>query len=208
MSLATGRPFRWGDTWELGARARERQADALRKGRAFEFASHDLMESDPVGMAVSALMERCPGLLIADAEELHAIEGIEEAAGRAASSGLSLLVVDYLQYVDAGDTASEYERVCAVSKRLNRLGVALGIPVLSLASMSRPGAKQGPPSMHGYKGSGDVEYNALSAWVIDRDPGDAGVRRVHVVKNRFGAVTGDVPVLLRFDGAHCSFELA
>lgn len=208
MSLTTGKPFRWGDTWALGAKARARQVNALRQGRVHEFVSHDLMEQDPMGMAVSALMERCPGLLIADSDTLHSIEDIEAAAAQAAPSGLSMLVVDYLQYVDAGDAASEYERVCTVSKRLNRLGVSLGIPVLALASMSRPGAKQGAPSMHSYKGSGDVEYNALSAWIIERGPEDADVRRLHVVKNRFGTVTGDAPVLLRFDGTHCSFELA
>ena len=208
MSLTTGRPFRWGDTWELGTAARDRQNEALRNGRALDFVRYDLMASDPVGMAVSALMERCPGLLIADSDELRDIEGIEGAARQAAQSGLSMLVVDYLQYIDAEDAAGEYERVCAVSKRLNRLGVSLGVPVLALASMSRLGAKQDTPSMHAYKGSGDVEYNALSAWILEPDPKDTGIRRLHVVKNRFGATTGDSPILLRFDGAHCLFELA
>ena len=69
-------------------------------------------------------------------------------------------------------------------------------------------AKGKPPGMHSFKGSGDIEYHALSASVIERPVDDPDARRLHVVKNRFGGVTDpDSPIRLLFDGAHNSFSL-
>ncbi|MDN0063521.1 DnaB-like helicase C-terminal domain-containing protein [Collinsella ihumii] len=200
--------FRWGDVWELGQKAKAREDAAKRTGKAEEFV-RELMASDPVGIAVDRLASKCPGLAIADDPALHDIGGIEEAARGARELGMSMLVVDYLQYVDVEGATDEYGRVSAVSKRLNRVGVECGVPVLALASLSRTTAARKPgaiPDMHAFKGSGDIESNALSAWIIDRDPDEPGVRRLHVVKNRNGSVTDDEPVRLRFDGAHNSFE--
>lgn len=210
ISLKTGHPFTWGDVWRLGLAARERRDRAQRAGSLPGFA-RDLMESDPVGTSIGMLRDQCAGLLIADDAGLHEMGGIEAAAYAANRLGMSMLVVDYLQYVDVEGATDEYGRVSAVSKRLNRLGVECRVPVLAIASLSRSTSSRRQaetPSMHSFKGSGDVEYNALSAWIVDRDPDDEGIRRIHIVKNRFGSVTGEEPVRLRFDGAHNSFELA
>ena len=210
LSLSTGRPFGWARTWELAQRARDRQADALGFGRAHEFLA-DLMENDPVGRAVARMKECCSSLLIADGQSLHEVGGLEQEARKGRAAGLELLFVDYLQYLSVDGITDELARVSTASKRLNMLGVELGIPVVALASCSRAGnAKGKAPSMHDFKGSGDIEYNAVSCMVIDRDPDDGtGTgRRLHVVKDRAGGVTSpETCIRLRFDGEHNSFDL-
>ena len=205
LSLSTGKPFRWGDVWRLGVDERERQRVAMQRGTLKEH-MEVFMRNDPVGIAASRTLEKCPGLLIADSEGVHEISGIESAAREARQCGLSLLVVDYLQYVDCDVASDEYGRVSAVSKRLNRLGVELDVPVLALASNNRASGTA-KPSMHSFKGSGDIEYHALSAWVLERDQEEPSRRTLHVVKNRFGSTTGSDGIALEFDGAHNSFEL-
>lgn len=201
-SLSTGQPFRWGDVWRLALGARER---AERGGECIE----TCMAHDPVALALKALEERFAGLAIADGSTIADMADIERTAEDGRKSGLGLLVVDYLQYVSVDGITDEYARVSSASKRLNMLGVRLGLPVIALASCSRAGnAKGKPPDMHSFKGSGDIEYHALSASVIERSPDDPDARRLHVVKNRFGGVTDpDSPIRLLFDGAHNSFSL-
>lgn len=218
-SLTTGPPFGWSDVWVIGEEARRRQVDARRAGAVGEFVNGWLLESDPVGRSVSRLLDTCPGLVVADASKLPDLESIEGAAREAAGLGLSLLVVDYLQYVSMRDEAGrdEYSRVSAVSRRLSALGVSLDVPVLALASFNRGAAagrsrKPAEPSertedMHGFRGSGSIEYDAVSAWVLTSDAEEEGMRRLHVVKNRAGALTGPGGIPLRFDGAHNSFSL-
>lgn len=210
ISMSTGSEFKWGNMWELARSARERREEAVKAGDAAGFAS-ELAATDPVALAASSLERRCPGLLIADAQPLHDIAGIETALHEGRACGLDMAIIDYLQYIGEEGTASEYDRVSSVSKRLNLLAVRLNIPIIALASCSRAGNKNAnAPDMHSFKGSGDIEYHALSAMVIDRDPDGFGLdRRLHVVKNRFGGVTDPATCIrLRFDGAHNAFGLA
>lgn len=207
-SLSTGHPFRWGDAWELAQAARARRDAAMRSGTVGEF-PREFVESDPYAVASSEFLERFGTMAVADSDPLHEVGGLEEAARTGRRAGLELLVVDYLQFIDVEGIADEYARVSAASKRLNRLGVELGIPVIALASCSRSGNARGKaPTMHDFKGSGDIEYHALSASIIERDAQDASIRRLHVVKNRFGGVTDpESPIELEFDGAHNAFGL-
>lgn len=204
-STASPSPFRWGDVWRMGRDARARLDEALRRGES-EAATRDFEESDPVAEACRAVSARCPGLLIAGPDGLGEVGGLEGAARRGSDAGLSLLVVDYLQYVGVAGVTDEYTRVSEASRRLNALGVSLGIPVLALASNNRA-AKAGQPGMHSFKGSGDIEYHALSACVLEADPEDAGRRLLHVVKNRFGWTTGESPIPLEFDGSHNAYKV-
>lgn len=210
ISLSTGSAFAWGDMWRLARDARRRRDVALGSGDLTGFAS-EFVASDPVAIAASSLDRRCPGLLIADSQDLGELSGTEAALSAGRECGLDLAVIDYLQYVEADGIVNEYDRVSTVSKRLNVLAVRLGIPILALASCSRAGSrKPDAPDMHVFKGSGDIEYHALSAMLIDRDPQGSDLdRRLHVVKNRFGGVTDPATCIrLRFDGAHNAFGLA
>lgn len=196
-----GDPFKWGDVWRLARDARD----------GVEAEGPGYLDTDPVCVAYSSLERKCPGLVVADSMPLHEVGGIERELSEGRGHGLDMAVVDYLQYVSVDGAAGEYERVSEASKRLNVLAVSLGIPIVAIASCSRAGARAaGTPDMHSFKGSGDIEYHALTAMVIDRDPDGSDMeRRLHVVKNRFGGVTGDggwIPLM--FDGEHNSFELA
>lgn len=193
--------FKWGDVWRFAQEARERVAA---EGR-------ECLETDPVYTACSKLERMCPGLVVSDSPTLHEISGMESELCVARSHGLDLAIVDYLQYITVHGVSGEYDRVSEASKRLNMLAVDLGVPIIAIASCSRAGVKTaGIPDMHSFKGSGDIEYHALSAMVIDRDPGGScRDRRLHVVKNRFGGVTGeDSWIGLEFRGEYNYFELA
>lgn len=64
LSTSGGRePFRWCDWERLGVEASARRDDAVRAGDAKSF-TDDLMRNDPVGSALSLLMESCGGLCI------------------------------------------------------------------------------------------------------------------------------------------------
>lgn len=205
-SLDTGKPFGWGDVWKLAIEARTRQQEASRIGSAAGFIK-EFMSDDPVALASKEFDRKYPGLIIADSNEVHELNGLVETVKRGEEAGLDLLIVDYLQFVDVEGVSDEYSRVSHVSKMLNRLGVNLNIPVIALASCSRTGSGSAP-TMHGFKGTGNIEYDALTASIMQRDPDDPnGKRRLHVVKNRFGRMTAaDKPLVFRFDGAHNSFE--
>lgn len=205
-SLQTGKEFAWSLAWQLGLKARQKDREAKRQGKAESFVI-DAHKNDPVVMAVDRLEKECSGLIIADAEELHDIAGIEQAAISGREAGLDMVIVDYLQIINAGDIANEYERVTTVSRRLRHLGTLLNIPIVALSSCSRDGNNK-PPSMHNFKGSGNLEYDAVAAAIIRANKEDSTIRELHVVKNRTGMVTDpEKPLYFRFDGAHGNFEL-
>lgn len=200
-------PFRWADWEELGREARRGRDSASRAGTLRAFVD-GFTRSDPVASAVYALKEACPGLCIADAPELHDLRELGRAVERAAGCGASLVVVDYLQNVSTGEQQTEYDRISGISRALNALGNCHGIPVLALSSMNRQSNAKTAPDMHGLRGSGQLEYDSVSSWVIlkDGDPRPDGSQPValHVVKNRFGP-SGAEPLRFDFDGAHNNF---
>jgi replicative DNA helicase len=206
-SLETGAPFGSSEVHELGLKAvatvpGERTPEALRAwGGAFN-------ATDPVARAATVAQERYGGLVISEEPTAHEVRGLVDLLGRAAGAGADLAVIDYLQYVDVDGVADEYARVSQVSKALNRAAVALEMPVLALAAVARA-ANGKPPTMHGFKGTGDIEYHALSACVLTVPPENPnGARELHVVKNRYGRVTdSEAPIRLSFDGAHNSFAI-
>jgi replicative DNA helicase len=65
--------------------------------------------------------------------------------------GLSLVVVDYLQLVEAdvGKGASREQMVSTVSRGLKRLAMQTGVPVLALAQLNREVEKRGAPPKPG-----------------------------------------------------------
>lgn len=205
-SLSTEKPFSWGDVWNLSIDARQADAKAKQLGNSAAFVS-TFMDTDPVAIAAKKFESKYSGLVVTDSDDAHRLEGLVKVAETGVESGLSLLIVDYLQFIDVEGLNDEYSRVSFVSKQLNQLGVYLDIPVIALASCSRAGNGK-EPDMHAFKGSGSIEYDALSASIIQRDPDDPnGKRQLFVVKNRFGGMSAaDKPLTFLFDGAHNSFK--
>ncbi|OFK23305.1 DnaB-like helicase C-terminal domain-containing protein [Olsenella sp. HMSC062G07] len=206
-------PFRWAEVPAMGRKL----AKAMREGRercGDESCVRDILRADPVAAANEFMAQQCAGLTIADADGLHDTGKLTEAAWEARDAGMGLMVVDYLQQLDYQGTGTEYDRVSAVSKALSRLAHSLGVPLLVLASMNRMSAAKDAPDMHGFRGSGGIEYDAETAMVLRKSDHDGhsadGVRLVelHVVKNRHGRQAEGSPIGLFFDGAHNRFTWA
>lgn len=99
-----------------------------------------------------------------DAARLRA--AVKAAAKRAAPS---LIVVDYLQLVDAPGK-STYERVTAATGALKALAGEMAAPVLALSQLSREVEKRDPPrpQMHDLRDSGAIEQDADQVMLVYR----------------------------------------
>jgi replicative DNA helicase len=108
-----------------------------------------------------------------------------------------LVVVDYLQLVDAGFD-SEYENVTATSKALKTLAFQLRAPVLALAQFNRGAAKGDTLSMAHLRASGQIEQDADQIWALERDTTlssrDDQPATLTVMKNKVGS-TGNVQLM-------------
>ena len=108
-----------------------------------------------------------------------------------------LVVIDYLQLVDAGfDT--EYENVTATSKALKTLAFQLRAPILALAQFNRAAAKGDAPNMAHLRASGQIEQDADQIWALERDTTLSSradqEATLTVMKNKVGS-TGTVPLV-------------
>jgi replicative DNA helicase len=126
--------------------------------------------------------------------------------------GVGLIVVDYLQLMDAGQGENQNQRVSTLSKGLKNLARELGVPVIFLSQLSREVEKRGNrrPQMSDLRDSGSIEQDADVVWLLWRPdyykqqdpsfkcpPGSEGKVEVNQAKYRNGP-TG--PVWLRWDG--------
>lgn len=201
--------FEWSEAWRLARPAREAMREARRECGEVEALARLAGGADPVATAAAEFSRRCPGLLVAAGSQVREARPLRELAGDAVKAGASLVVVDCLQLLGCEGAADEYARVSAASAALNALGNDCGVPVLAIASVNRASAKEGP-SMHGYRGSGQIEFDANAAMtlVAEDRPAPAGLKPValHVTKNRWGALTGPGGLRLLLDGAHNRLE--
>lgn len=215
-SLAATTPgltdFYWSGWERMG---RQAQREAARYRFPSRDALLDFLGSTAGGMALRALRASCPGLVFADGREVDSIPALSQTATEAAGAGLDLLVVDYLQRVRPPEDAREadrYRQITEVSSALTALTKALRVPALVISSMNREAMGTGRPTIGGARGSGEVEYDAVTIWQLMRGrepPREDGSRVVelHLVKNRRGPVTDErEPIALLFDGRHNSFS--
>jgi replicative DNA helicase len=132
------------------------------------------------------------------------VDEIRRIAGVMADDGpLGLVIVDYLQLIDAPPGLKERRlQVEAVSAGLKRLTLDLQIPVLCLSSLSRPpdGRK---PTLASLRESGNLEHDADSVILLHRPQELEPVTECIVAKSRNGR-TGQVE--LYFRGEYLRFE--
>lgn len=215
-ALAKGNPsltdFYWSGWERMG---RQAQKEAARYRFADDLARLEFLSGQPAVMALRALRDACPGLAFADGREVDSITALSQTVGEASAAGLDLLVVDYLQRVRPPESAREgdrYRQVTEVSNALAAMTKALRVPALVISSMNREAMSSDRPTMGGARGSGDIEYDAVTLWQLRRGrepPEEDGGRVVelHLTKNRRGPVTDDSePLRLMFDGRHNSFS--
>lgn len=108
-----------------------------------------------------------------------------------------LMVVDYVQIIDAG-REDEYANITATSQALKTLAFQLRIPILGLAQYNRQQREGQPPSMANLKGSGQLEQDAEQILSLHRDTSLVGESEatLYVVKNKVGP-TGTVSLTWR-----------
>jgi replicative DNA helicase len=112
---------------------------------------------------------------------------------------LALVVVDYIQLIDAEESRdSRQEQIAKISRRLKALARDLKVPVIALSQLNRAveSREDRRPRMADLRESGAIEQDADLVLLLHRpeyyDPNDQpGVAELIVAKNRNGA-TGTI----------------
>lgn len=201
--------FSWSDWERMGEVAR---AELKAYQLTDELAVMDHLSGFAAVRAMRELRSRCPGLAFADGEEVASADALAATARVMRGAGMDLLVVDYLQRLrppEAAREAEQYRQVTETSMALASLARELEMPVLVVSSMNREGAASKRATMAGARGSGDVEYDAVTIWHLvrteDETDGRERVLELNVTKNRRGPTT-DEPIRLAFDPRHNDFR--
>lgn len=117
-----------------------------------------------------------------------------------------LIVIDYLQLISSASDGARFQNraveVGEISRRLKVLAKELGVPVVTLAQLSRQAEYHpGTPHLADLRESGSIEQDADTVLFLSRDPDEiqdekSGSRQVilSVAKNRSGP-TGEIDML-------------
>lgn len=117
-----------------------------------------------------------------------------------------LIVIDYLQLISSASDGVRFQNraveVGEISRRLKVLAKELGVPVVTLAQLSRQAESHpGLPRLSDLRESGSIEQDADTVLFLSRDPDEiqdekSGSRQVilSVAKNRSGP-TGEIDML-------------
>lgn len=128
------------------------------------------------------------------------------AARMMRGSERGLIVIDYLQLISSASDGSRFQNraveVGEISRRLKVLAKELGVPVVTLAQLSRQAESHpGTPRLADLRESGSIEQDADTVLFLSRDSDEvqdekSGARQVilSVAKNRSGP-TGDIDML-------------
>jgi replicative DNA helicase len=139
-------------------------------------------------------------LYVDDPEELTARELVARARLHIRRFGVRLIVVDYLQLIEAPGKELR-ERVSAASNALRRIPKSEGVPVVALSQLSRPRDRNenGQPSMVDLKESGSIEAHAHVVLLLYRPKNEqgewTGEDEIIIAKQREGLV-GWEPVVV------------
>ena len=109
-----------------------------------------------------------------------------------ASTGLGMIVVDYLQLVDPSDKKMPREQqVAAMTRRLKNLAKELDCPILCLAQLNRQAEAEERPQLRHLRESGAIEQDADAVLFLHRT--EPRVTMLGIAKHRH-AEMGDVPL--------------
>ena len=155
-----------------------------------------------IAPAMNALSEA--PLYIDDTPSISTMELRTKARRLQAESGLDLVIVDYLQLMQASSTnrdANRVQEVSEISRGLKALARELSVPVMALSQLSRqPEMRESKePRLSDLRESGAIEQDAdlvLFLWKDKERPQDDGeqdgeVVRLKLAKHRNGP-TGEV----------------
>lgn len=127
-----------------------------------------------------------------------------EALRMRANGGLDLVIVDYLQLLDAGrKTGNRVEAVGEITRALKLLACELGVPVLTASQLSRASERNDAPRLSDLRESGSIEQDADCVLLLHAPQGkEQPERELTIAKNRQGRCGG---IRLLFDGARMLF---
>ncbi|MFN8877956.1 MAG: replicative DNA helicase [Gemmatimonadota bacterium] len=199
----------------------EARVDAQRLRKA------QLRDDDFVRLARAAGLLGQAELLIDDASNIGMLEIRSRARRAKAESGLDMIVVDYLQFIQEPPGAeSRVQAVSQISRLLKSLAKELEVPVLALSQLSRSteqrtGESRGRPQLADLRDSGAIEQDADLVMGIYRPevyalkeagesgqppqlpPGIEGLAEIILLKQRNGPVG---TVELTFQKQYTRFE--
>ena len=130
-----------------------------------------------------------------------------EALRMRTSGGLGLIVVDYLQLMEAGRrTGNRAEAVGIISRGLKLLAMELDVPVITASQLNRASERNEAPRLSDLRESGSIEQDADAVLLLHApDEKERPARQLILAKNRQGRCGG---VDLVFDGARMIFGQA
>jgi len=173
-----------GDEMRDPANLTKWQRDAIKRVLAEDAIKSRLVIDDPAGMTIAQLAARA---------RRHRMQ-----------HGVALVVVDYMQLIDAQPTRGEHreQQVARISRTLKTLARELHCPVLALCQLNRAveNRDEKKPRLADLRESGQIEQDADAVMLLHRpeyyDPSvKQGIAEVIVAKNR-GGRTGTIE--LRF----------
>ena len=153
-------------------------------------------------------------MYIDDTPNISAMELRTKARRLQAEAGLDLVVVDYLQLMQATTTnrdANRVQEVSEISRGLKALARELSVPVIALSQLNRSVETRTDkrPMMSDLRESGAIEQDADVIMFIYRDDyynkesKEPGVAEIIIGKQRNGPVG---TVRLQFHSAHVRFN--
>ena len=113
----------------------------------------------------------------------------------ARGGNLGLIIVDYLQLMTT-KSATRFDEVSAISRKLKAMAKTTGVPVLALSQLSRSADGEVPKNSH-LRESGQIEQDADIITFIHRDEVNnpdslqKGVAQIHTTKFRNGEIGVD-----------------
>ncbi|WP_274968308.1 replicative DNA helicase [Succinimonas amylolytica] len=144
-------------------------------------------------------------IFVDDKSNIKPIEIKARASRFKQRRGLSLIVIDYLQYIQIAGYKNRVEELSEISRQLKSLAKDLNVPVIALAQLNRNSENRSDrtPGPADLRGSGSIEQDAdIAMFIYRKDPHDQQTEII-VSKNRHGK-TGSV--LLTFNGQYSRFD--
>jgi replicative DNA helicase len=150
-------------------------------------------------------------LYIEDTPGLSIMEVRSRARRLRAQVGIDLLIVDYLQLMQARRSDNRVQEVSEISRGLKALARELNVPVIALSQLSRAveGRVSHVPMLSDLRESGSIEQDADIVMFIyreelyDKETDKKGIAEIHIAKHRNGPL-GVVP--LRFENRTTTFQ--
>ncbi len=140
-------------------------------------------------------------LFIDDTPAANLMEIRTKARRLQVESGLSLLIVDYLQLVHSRNLENRVQEVSEISQSLKNLARELKIPLLAVSQLSRAVEQRGTkkPQLADLRESGAIEQDADVVMFLWRpDPENMDEVKLDIQKHRNGP-TGEIDLIFKPD---------